>query len=350
MNKILVIRFSAMGDVALTAPVLTSVLEAYPDVEITFLSRGFFEPLFNKYSNFKFISADFNGKHKGFVGLRNLYKELKKERFDAVLDLHDVLRTKVLRSFFKVNGTPVYTINKGRKEKQHLIDGKIPFQELKHTQQRYLAVFAEAGLKTGLKTDAFLKVTSNEKVKDLIKGFELKENQKLIGIAPFAAHESKELGLPKIKALIKELTIKEDQFIVLFGGGKEEEKQLAQLENEFTNCISIVGQLSFEEELMLMQALDVMLAMDSGNMHLASLVNTKVISVWGATHPFLGFSPYNNKDYMVQVSKDELPCRPCTVYGKLTTPAAIECAQKAMDGISVEMLITMFHNCFKENK
>ena len=256
-----------------------------------------------------------------------------------MIDVHDVLRTKVLRSFFKLNGTPVFTIDKGRKEKQQLIEGKIPFQELKHTQQRYLDVFTQAGFKTELKENAFLKLEVNQVVKNLVTSFELKESQKIIGIAPFAAHDSKELGLYKIKELIKNLIEEENQFVILFGGGKGEQDKLEQLESEFEGCVSIVGKLQFNEELMLMKELDVMVAMDSGNMHLASLVNTKVVSIWGATHPYLGFSPYNNKDFMVQVSRKNLPCRPCTVYGKLKTETDKECAKKAMDRISVKMII-----------
>ncbi len=340
MTKLLVIRFSAMGDVALSAPVIHTIIDAYPNLEITFLSRAFFKPLFNQNGNFKFKSADLNGEHKGLAGLRKLYRELKKEEFDAVLDLHEVLRTKVIRSFFKLSGTPVYTINKGRKEKQELIKGKIPFKELEHTQQRFLNVFAKAGYSTNLKKDAFLKISINETVSDLISSFKLKENQKIIGIAPFAAHESKELGIDKIKSIIETLTAKENHFVVLFGGGEKEQLELEKIVNEFDCCKSIVGLLKFKEELMLMTALDCMIAMDSGNMHLASLVGTKVVSIWGPTHPFLGFSPYQNKGNMVQVPIDDLPCRPCSVYGKIKTNEDIKCAEQSMEKISVEMIMS----------
>lgn len=346
MNKILVIRFSAMGDVALTAPVIQSVLEAYPNVQITFLSRGFFEPLFNQNSNFQFKTADLKGEHDGIIGLRKLYKTLKKGNFDAVIDLHDVLRTKVLRSFFKIAGTPVFKINKGRKEKKQLIEGKIPFLELKHTQQRYLDVFDKAGFNTILNQNAFLKIELNHLVKTLVSNFKLKENQKLVGIAPFAAHESKELGLTKVRELLSQLTNKEQHFVVLFGGGKLEQEKLEKLASENSNCISIIGKLGFNEELMLMKKLDVMIAMDSGNMHLASLVGTKVVSIWGPTHPFLGFSPYNNKETMVQVNRKDLPCRPCTVYGKLQTDSDKECAKQSMEKISIEMILEKLNFCF----
>lgn len=327
-----------MGDVALTAPVIHAALEQNPHLEIKYLSRGFFQPLFNLYPSFSFKSADLKGKHKGINGLRKLYKELKVEKFDAVLDLHDVLRTKILRSFFRLAGVPVYVIDKGRKEKQELIAGKIPFQALKHTQIRYVEVFKKAGVQVELKKDAFLTIEVNSKVEQFINA-SIGQYQKIIGIAPFAAHKSKELGLPKIKALIQALTQEEENFVVLFGGGEQEQQLLEELANQFSNCESIVGKLKFEEELMLMSKLEVMVAMDSGNMHLAALVNTKVVSIWGATHPYLGFSPYNNEAYMVQVPKEELPCRPCTVYGKLKSEADQQCAQQAMEKISIEMIL-----------
>lgn len=337
MKKILVIRFSAMGDVALSAPVIHSVLNQNKEVCITFLSRAFFEPLFNKNKNFTFKSADLKGEHKGLIGLRKLYNELKKENFDAVIDLHDVLRTKVIRTFFKLAGVPVFVIDKGRKEKKQLIKGKRPFRKLKHTQIRYAEVFKAAGIKGELEKEAFLKIRVNSKVEEFILETKNK-GKKIIGIAPFAAHKSKELGLSKIKELIKKLT-EQQHFLFLFGGGRDEQVKLNKLASEFKNCKSIVGELTFLEELMLMSKLDCMIAMDSGNMHLAALVNTKVVSIWGATHPYLGFSPYNNKDYMVQVPKEDLPCRPCTVYGKLKTDADKQCAKKAMDGISIDMIV-----------
>jgi ADP-heptose:LPS heptosyltransferase len=99
-KKLLVIRFSAMGDVALCVPVIDAILEQHPNVEITFLTRPFFKPLFKSNSRLSFHFADFKKEHKGFFGLRKLYKELKAEQFDAVIDLHDVLRTQVIRRFF----------------------------------------------------------------------------------------------------------------------------------------------------------------------------------------------------------------------------------------------------------
>ncbi len=79
--------------------------------------------------------------------------------------------------------------------------------------------------------------------------------------------------------------------------------------------------------------------MDSANMHLATLVGTPVISIWGPTHYFMGFSPLNNVDSIVEVSREILPCRPCSVYGKINTKKQENCAFLSMDKISVGQVI-----------
>lgn len=334
-----------MGDVALTAPVIHSIIEEYPTVEITFLSRAFFAPLFNKNSKFKFKSADLKDKHKGFVGLRKLYQELKSENFDAVIDLHDVLRTKVLRSFFKLSGTPVYIINKGRKEKKAIINKKAPLKELKHTQQRYLDVFAKAGLICKLKPNAFLQTEEDKTILSFLK----QTKRPIIGIAPFAAHSSKEIGEEKLNILINHLTKNKNYTVLLFGGGEQEKLKLDKIVVQHTNCFNLVGKYNFKQELTIISKLNVMIAMDSGNMHLAALVGTRVVSIWIATHPYLGFSPYQNKDLCVQVPTSELPCRPCSVYGQLKTKEQKECALKAKKGILIENIISKIEIALEKN-
>ncbi len=336
MKKILVIRFSAIGDVALTAPVIHSVLENNLDVEITYLSRNFLEPLFNNSKQFKFKSADLKNKHKGVLGLRKLYKGLKKENFDAVIDLHDVLRTKILRTYFKLNGTPVFKINKGRREKNDIVQKRKPLKKLKHTQQRYLDVFAKAGIYSELKNNAFLKLETDKEITSYLAPF---REQTIIGIAPFAAHWTKEIEGGRLLELIEHLTQNKGYIVLLFGGGINEKKVLRDIANKYDDCYSVVGKFTLKQELMLMKHSNVMIAMDSGNMHLASLVNTKVVSIWIATHPYLGFSPYQNEAYYVQVPVTKLPCRPCSVYGKIRTKQQDDCAFDAIRGISLNMIM-----------
>lgn len=333
MKNILIIRFSAFGDVALTVPVIDAILTKYQDVKITILTRAFFKPLFPKHPRLEFITADLKGKHKGVVGLKKLHSELKKNNYDVVIDLHDVIRTKILRTYFKIGGTKVLVFEKGREEKKKLVTGKIPFHKLPHTTERYLKPFEQIGLKSEIDLEKkWLTPTPSQKTNDFLNSF----NERLIGIAPFAAKHSKEWGIDKIEELIQKL---KGYNILLFGAGEREKSELSKLSSKYNHAINLVGRFSLEEELTIIDQLDVMVAMDSANMHLATLVQTPVISIWGPTHHYLGFGPLNNENNIIEIPKEELPCRPCSVFGNLKTKEDEECAQKSMDMISVQQVM-----------
>ena len=121
MSKhILVIRLSAMGDVAMTVPVLRAFSLQYPEVKITVVSRPFFKPFFDDIENITFFAIDLKERHKGFLGLLRLFSDLRKLNIDAVADLHNVLRSKVVRTLFALSGKKVAATDKGRKDKKEL--------------------------------------------------------------------------------------------------------------------------------------------------------------------------------------------------------------------------------------
>src|SRR5690606_23029672 len=120
LKHILVIRLSAMGDVAMTVPVIRAVVAQHPNVRITVVSRPFFKPFFNGIERVDFFGVDLKERHKGFTGLMRLYSDLKKQNIDTVADLHNVLRSKIVRTFLKLSGTKVAFLNKGRGEKKAL--------------------------------------------------------------------------------------------------------------------------------------------------------------------------------------------------------------------------------------
>lgn len=334
LQKLLVIRFSAMGDVALCAPVIDAVLEQHPNIEITFLTRPFFQPLFKPNERLKFHFADFKKEHKGLLGVRKLYSELKIQHFDAIIDLHDVLRTKVLRRFFlfSLKPTPCHIINKGRAEKEAIVSKKLHLTPLKHTTQRYIDVFINAGLETSLSKKFCLESKKDISNSDLVKIID----QNYIVIAPFAAHTSKEWGTQKWFSFLElffSSNLSQSLTIVLLGGGVKERTTLNDWVYRFPKTTNITGLFSLEDELLILSKAKVVVAMDSGNMHLASIVGVPVISIWGATHPFLGFSPLYNESLIMQAN---LPCRPCSVYGKLKTKEQEQCASESMEAVEVE--------------
>lgn len=306
-----------MGDVALTVPAIKSVLQQNLNIEITFVTRDFFVPFFYGIDRLKVIGINTND-YKGFLGIRKLYKELKKDKkIDLVCDLHDVLRTNILNAFFKLSGTKVFKINKGRAEKKAIIKTKKVDTPLKHSVERYLDVFKQAGIKAKLIDGPWITPNPEFIPTDFIKQHNLSvKGQKWIGIAPFAKHETKIWGLSKIEELIEEL-LKTNAKIFLFGGGKEEIEKLTQLKIKYPLVILASKELNFQQELGFIKNLDVMVTMDSSNMHIASLLGVKVVSIWGATHPSLGFAPLGNENNVVQLPNNELICQPCSVFGNI---------------------------------
>lgn len=334
---ILVIRFSAMGDVALTAPVIHTLLERNPDLEITLVSNAFFEPLFNPSPRFHFFGADLKGKHKGVPGLRKLYKTLKANRFDAVVDLHDVIRSRIVSRFFRWSGHDIVRFDKGRNEKKQLLKPNATFIQLPHTTQRYLNAFEQLGL--SISNDwVWRKIEPTNQLKNFLTNHGLQQKKKKwIGIAPFAKHESKMWAFERIIRLAQALETQGNQ-IFLFGGGATEIEKLKRLNEKLNHGILVAGNLDLSYEMELMQHLDLMVAMDSANMHLMSILGKPVVSIWGGTHYFAGFGPLNNEMGIVEVPKKELNCRPSTIYGK-TNAQQLDCAKRAMDGITLEMVL-----------
>ena len=304
-----------MGDVALTVPVLWAFAQQYPKARITLITREHFAPLFRGL-DIDFVFPDLYGKHKGVVGLYRLFRELKsKNSWDVVVDLHDVLRTKILRFFFRLNNIPISVIDKGRKEKKALTarQNKV-LKPLKHTTVRYANVFEQAGFPIDLTNKSAFK-SAFSLSEELAQAYGEKNQQKWIGIAPFAKHEPKMYPLEKMTEVI-DVLIQDGHKIFLLGGGKKEKNLAHEICKTRPKLVNTIGKHTLEDELGLLSRLDVVLTMDSANMHMASLTGTQVVSIWGATHPFAGFSAFGQNDtHAVQISADELPCRPCSVFG-----------------------------------
>lgn len=315
MARILVIRFSAIGDVAMTIPVIYSLAAQYPQHEITMLSREALRPLFqNLPTNVKFIGADLNGKHKGVFGLSRLYSQLKPFHFDYVADLHNVLRTKYLCLRFKLSGVPVATIFKGRAGKKELVRRHNKILKKQETSfERYADVFKRLGLPVLLD---FTSIYGDRKgdfslIEPVVGG---KGDKKWIGIAPFAKHKGKIYPLGLQEQVVSHFAADSGVRVFLFGGGAAEQAVFDRWIAKYPTVTSMIGKLNMSTELNLMSHLDVMLSMDSANMHLASLVNVPVVSVWGATHPYAGFMGW--KQSPANVIGIDLSCRPCSVFGQ----------------------------------
>ncbi len=313
-HRLLVIRLSAMGDVAMTVPVLSALTRQYPQLKITVLTKPFFSPMFDQLKNVEVFEADVKGRHNGVFGLYTLYKELRAHHIDAVADLHNVLRSKVLKRYFRFGGIPFIQIEKGRAEKKDLtaLKNKV-FKPIRTTHQRYADVFDALGFPVDLSKAVPL---SKERLSDQTLKLIGSNTKKWLGIAPFAAFEGKMYPLHLMNQVIVKLDDTEKYKIFLFGGGKEEEKKLETLAIHFKSCINVTLKLSFPEELALISNLDAMLSMDSGNGHLAAMYGIPVITLWGVTHPYTGFYPFDqDADNALLADRKKFPLIPTSVYG-----------------------------------
>jgi ADP-heptose:LPS heptosyltransferase len=328
-KHILVIRLSAMGDVAMTIPVLRAFTAQYPDVKLTVLTKPFFIPFFRNIPNIKVVSADIKDTHKGVFGLYRLSKELKALHVDAVADLHNVLRSKILKFF--LFGMRVVQIDKGRQEKRALTSGQ-SFQQLKSTHQRYADVFEILGYPIDLSQPIFPK-KENLKWKCIqVIG---NDSKPWVGIAPFAAFDGKMYPLDLMTAVIEALST--DCKVLLFGASNTEKTILNTLAKQFDNVINLAGQFSLDEELDMISNLDIMLAMDSGNAHMAAMLGVKVVTVWGVTHPYAGFLPFNHTiDSAILADRSKYPKIPTSIYGN-TVPEGYE---KVMRSIAPEQIVS----------
>lgn len=332
---ILVIRLSAMGDVAMTVPVLSALASQYPQLKITVLTKGFFGPIFNGLPNVSVYNADVRGRHKGVLGLWRLYKELNGLGIDMVADLHNVLRSSILKFYFTLGSVPFIQLDKGRSEKRALTSiSKKEFRQLRSTHQRYADVFSRLGFPVSLDTVALPpKRPVSATSLDLIGG----ASKKWIGVAPFAAFGGKMYPLDLMGQVVNGLNETGKYRILLFGGGGEEQMELEKWSLQFGNCINLVGKIPFDEELAIISQLDLMIAMDSGNAHLAAMFGIPTLTLWGVTHPYAGFYPFAQPvENALLADRATYPLIPTSVYGNKYPPGY----ENAMRTISPETIIS----------
>ncbi len=324
LRKILVLRFSAMGDVVLLAPVIRSLVATYTDVEVTVVTRPKFASFFTDIDRVIPFPADVDYTYNGIFGTRELFRKLlKKGNYEVVMDMHDHIRTMAMRTLFKLFGTDVVVFNKGRAEKKLFTqrEGKVTAR-LPHTVERYREAFERAGFPFNMTPAPYIKLKESvrEETQNWLAQNNITKKEKWIGVAPFAMHKSKIWPIENYEKVISKVLETTPAKFFLFGGGEKEISFFESLKKRFPDSSYVVaGQLKMKQELALMEQLDLMLCTDSSNMHLATMMNVPLLSIWGGTHPDVGFGPYGKgEDSIIQISREELPCRPCSVYGRET--------------------------------
>lgn len=305
---VLVLRLSALGDVAMTIPAIYSVARTYPQHRFTVLTAAFMSRLFiGAPSNIEVLPLS-KEESRGVGGTWRLLRKLNTlEDIDAVADLHNVLRSWLVDSWYRLRGKPVAMLNKLRGERRDILKKKA--QTARPFVQRYFDVFSRLGLAsepqfTSLFPDA---------LPPLPEDFAPKGEERWVGIAPFARYENKTYPQEQMEAVVQQLSAEDNLRIFLFGARGKEAEILQSWVCSRSNVHVVAGLLPLEQELALMVHLNVMVTMDSANMHLASLVKTRVVSIWGSTTPACGFLGFEQREEDALMAG--LPCQPCTIAG-----------------------------------
>lgn len=307
---LLIFRFSAMGDVAMVASVLREVKEQWPNLTLVMVSRESFKPFFADISGVIFHPFYPHGVHKGIQGLFRLFQELLQYTPQAVADLHYNLRSRSLSTLFWLKGIPTSQLDKGRKEKRALTRPHNKVRKpLKPMVERYADVFRKLGYPITLRH--VLQSRQLPLPESVVPLFSDNHTAK-VGVAPFAQHQPKVYPLKRMEAVIEYLD-KQGHTVLIFGGGAAEQQVAQDWQERFRHVHSLIGQFALQQELAVISHLDLMLTMDSANMHMASLVGVRALSIWGATHPYAGFLGYGQQpEDCIQVDH---PARPSSVYG-----------------------------------
>ncbi|MGJ4747259.1 glycosyltransferase family 9 protein [Leptospira sp. SA-E8] len=320
--NLLVLRFSAMGDVALMAPALIAVAAKYTNIQLTVVTRGNYAPFFYNIPNVHVIGINLK-KYKGLSGLYRLFKELNKlGPYEKIVDLHSSVRSRFISFFFWIRGVSVFRIIKGRREKMRQIrKTRKVLRKLPHTVDRYLKVFEKAGFPATVRKGPWINVDPESKIyaKDFLLARKIDKKEGLwVGYAPFAGHKLKEWPLEKSLELLKLLKEEFPNIRIFLFGSSQEAVQMEEWRNgDQSMTIVSGGKLGIRGELGIMERMDVIIGMDSSNIHIAALLKRPVIALFGTTHPLSGFAPFGQEDTGV-LQIEDLPCRPCSIYGNTT--------------------------------
>ena len=311
-RNVLVMRLSVLGNVAMTIPVLYPVCKANPDTRFIMLTKKWPASMFHdRPANLKVVDFDVNENHSGLIGLLKLAAQLHKlYDIDAVADLHNVSGTWIIDAYMKFRGAKIARLDREKPKRRALVNHKSN-EPVTPIHERYRNAFRQLGFEA---PDNFTHLYEGRDWPTSPIVLNKEEGQRWIAVSPFSSHKGKAYPLELMEQVIAELTKHENYRIFLMGGGKSEKIALRPIARKYKNVVSMAEvKHKFIDEYALLGTCDLMLTMESANMHLASLVDLQAMTIWGPTSPSCGYLGYN------QVEEDDIQldmdCRPCSITG-----------------------------------
>jgi ADP-heptose:LPS heptosyltransferase len=297
--KFLIIRFSSIGDIVLTTPVIRCLKEQVEEASVHFITKKQFEPVLreNPYIDKLWLLEN---------GIEQIAKELKNEQFDHIIDLHNNLRSSILKRKLKLHS---FSFNKLNRQKWLMVNFKINRLPDKHIVDRYMETVSVFDVKNdGKGLDYFL---SDE---DRIIPAEIKKNlpDRYIVIVAGAQHDTKKVPAGKLAEICDLLSLP----VVICGGAddKEEANEVISLSSK-RDILNLCGELKLNQSAALIERCDLVISNDTGLMHIAAAFKKKILSIWGNTIPDFGMYPYLPENGSRIFEVKGLKCRPCSKIG-----------------------------------
>lgn len=314
--KILIIRFSSIGDIVLTTPVIRCLKKQLQGAEVHYLSKNNFKDVLssNPYIDKLHLLGE---------SLSDTVSALKKENFDVVIDLHNNLRTRIIKTRLGVKSKSFDKLNW---QKWLLVNFKVRRMPAIHIVDRYLDTVKFLGVKNddqGL--DYFLK--SEYEISELLPPTHLQ----YIGLVIGAQHATKRLPQHQLIKLCKNL----GQPIVLLGGPDDQSRAAEICESAGDHVFNGCGKFTLDQSAYLVKMAQQIISHDTGLMHIAAAFNKPIISVWGNTVPEFGMYPYKTAESII-VEVNDLHCRPCSKIGYKKCPLG---HFKCMNDIDIPYII-----------
>jgi heptosyltransferase-2 len=336
MNKILIIRFSSLGDIVLTSPLVRSLRAQFPRAQIDFLVKEEYADLVRFNPN---LSSVIEMRHGDWEELQTLVNQIQTERYDLVVDLHNSLRSRYIRFLCKARHRVV--VDKRVVARFLLVNFKWNwYNGIVPVAERYLETCASFGVRNdGNGPEVFVPEQTTETMAAFVTKLKLDRYKTVIGFAPTAKHFTKRWLPERFIELgaycAKELNAK----LLIFGGNEdatecEDISQMINIQVGASVSESVAGQLSLLESIALLDYCHLIVSNDSGMMHLAQARNRNLVAIFGSTVKEFGFFPTTSNSKVIEAAS--VPCRPCSHIGRAECPKThFDC----MNSVQVEDVV-----------